>query len=409
MNTLDHKRILLGITGGIAAYKSAELVRRLREQGAELRVVMTRSAERFIGALTLHALCGHPVFTEGRAESPAMAHIELARWADLILIAPASAHLLARLAHGLADDLLSSTCLAAQVPLALAPAMNREMWLAAATQSNRELLEARGAHILGPESGDQACGEVGPGRMLEPADLVAGLNELFASGALAGLHVVITAGPTREAIDPVRFLSNYSSGKMGYALARAAREAGARVTLISGPVSLTVPAGVEPVAVTSAAEMQAAVMQRVNDCDVFVAAAAVADFCVAGPMAQKLKRAAQPITLHLMPTPDVLAAVVAVPKPPFTVGFAAETEHLLEQARRKLAAKSVDMLVANQVGRPGLGFDSDDNEVHVLWPGGVRHLAKDTKERLARTLITLIAQRYRAKDTAQAPRPAFGS
>ena len=424
MFELSNKRVLLGVSGGIAAYKSAELVRRLREAGAEVRVVMTAGATRFITPLTLQALSGRPVRTglfEVEAEA-AMSHIELARWADAVLIAPASANTLARLAQGLADDLLSTLCLATRAPLLAAPAMNQAMWEHPATRANLALLRERGVRILGPASGSQACGEIGPGRMLEPDELVAGLATTFAPGALAGLRVLVTAGPTREAIDPVRFISNRSSGRMGFAVAGALALAGAEVTLVAGPVTLPTPAGVRrvdvesaaemlasgPVALTppdrvdcirveTAAEMHAAVLGHIADCDIFIGAAAVADYRPGAPAAQKLKKRSPLLRLDLERTTDILAAVAARHPAPFTVGFAAETERLAEHARTKRMAKSLDMVAANWVNVPGLGFDADDNALTIYWEGGECDLQQASKTQLARALIAQIAARYTAK------------
>jgi phosphopantothenoylcysteine decarboxylase/phosphopantothenate--cysteine ligase len=402
MNTLLGKRIVLGISGGIAAYKSAELVRLLRLCGAETRVVMTRAAREFIGPLTLQALSGQPVHTElfDPAAEAAMGHIQLARWADAIIIAPASADVLAKLAHGRADDLLTTLCLATTAPLLVAPAMNQQMWLAAATQANLALLKQRGVQILGPAEGEQACGEIGPGRMLEPAALTEGLNAVFTNGALAGLKVLVTAGPTREAIDPVRYLSNRSSGKMGYAVARASAEAGAAVTLVSGPTALVVPEAVKCVTVLTAEEMARATTQELAGTHIFIAAAAVADYRCATVAEHKLKRSGKPFTLNLIPNPDILATVAAQPAPPFTVGFAAETEDLVTNARAKLEKKAVDMIAANDVSQPGLGFERDHNSLSVFWRQGERQLPQAPKEKLARQLVALIAERYRAQHPA---------
>lgn len=402
MNNLEKKRVLLAITGGIAAYKSAELVRRLRARDAEVRVVMTHAASAFIGPLTLQALSGHPVHTEllDPGTESIMGHIELARWCDVVFIAPASAHCLAKLAHGLADDLLTTLCLATKAPIAVAPAMNQAMWLAEATQANCRTLEQRGVRFYGPGMGDQACGEVGPGRMLEPNELIERLATIF-GGALQSLRILITAGPTREAIDPVRYISNRSSGKMGYALARAAREAGATVTLVSGPVPLAPPAGVSLIKVESAEEMYKAVMDRADACDIFIAAAAVADYRPDSSAAQKLKKSREALSLSLQPTPDILAQVAALAKAPFTVGFAAETEDLARHAQEKLRIKSLDMIAANDVSVPGLGFDSDENVLQVFWKGGGIEFPRAPKEQLARQLVDLIAQRYHAKDPTE--------
>lgn len=402
MLSLSNKHILLGVSGGIAAYKSAELVRRLREAGAEVRVVMTAGATRFITPLTLQALSGQPVRSalfDAEAEA-AMGHIELARWADAIMIAPATANCLARLAQGLADDLLTTLCLATRAPVLLAPAMNHAMWTHPATQSNVACLSERGLRICGPASGEQACGEVGPGRMLEPPALLAYLADCFASGALAGLRVVVTAGPTREALDPVRYISNRSSGKMGYAVAAAAREAGAEVALVSGPVALAAPAGVALRRVESAEEMLAATLPLARECDIFIAAAAVADFRPRTPAASKLKRQAGGRSLALEPAADVLASVAALPQAPFCVGFAAQTEDLERHAQMKRLSKGVDMIAANLVG-PGLGFDSDENSLLLVWEGGQTRLEQDIKTRLAIRLIECTAQRFRARQATK--------
>lgn len=410
MEMLAGKRVLLGVSGGIAAYKSADLVRRLRERGAEVRVVMTRAAQAFVTPLTFQALSGHRVYTElldPEAEA-SMGHIELARWADVVLAAPASADFLARLAHGLADDLLTTLCLASAAPPVVAPSMNRQMWQAPATQANCALLAERGVRLLGPAAGGQACGEEGPGRMLEPAELVDGLGALFAGGALAGVHVLITAGPTQEDLDPVRFISNRSSGRMGYALARAALEAGAQVTLVSGPVALDAPSGARVLQVRSAEEMRTAVLQGVQEADVFIAAAAVADYRPSAAAAEKIKKTGPELALTLTRTADILAEVAGRPHPPFTVGFAAETCDLEHHARQKLLNKGLDMVAANQVGIPGLGFDAEDNALEVLWAGGGCSLPRAPKGRLARELIDLVAERYRASHRTQDPGYAPG-
>jgi phosphopantothenoylcysteine decarboxylase/phosphopantothenate--cysteine ligase len=396
MGYLYAKNVLLGVTGGIAAYKSAELVRRLRDRRAEVRVVMTTGAQAFITPLTLQALSGHPVHTgllDDAAEA-AMGHIELARWADVLLVAPATADFLARLAQGRADDLLAAVCLACEAPVAVAPAMNRAMWENAATIDNMTRLRERGIRILGPGVGDQACGETGPGRMLEPGDLVAALSGLFHSGLLAGCRVLVTAGPTREAIDPVRYLGNRSSGRMGFAVAAAAAEAGAAVTLISGPVTLQTPPRVRRIDVESAADMLAAVMDGIGGVDIFIGVAAVADYRPLMQAVQKIKKRDAGLRLELVRNPDILSTVAALPEKPFTVGFAAETEALAANARRKLADKSVDMIAANLVGA-GQGFESEENALQVFWADGERHLPRAGKDRLARQLVALIAGRYR--------------
>jgi len=362
MSTLTNKRVLLGVTGGIAAYKCPDLVRRLRERGAEVRVVMTAAAAEFVTPLALQAVSGHPVRRElldAQAES-GMGHIELARWADLVLVAPASADFIARAAQGRADDLLSAVVLAAAGPRALAPAMNQQMWANPATQDNLRRLRAAGAHVLGPASGDQACGEIGPGRMLEPVELADAAAGLFASGELDGLSVLVTSGPTYEAIDPVRGLTNRSSGRMGHAVAAAAMEAGARVTLISGPTALPDPDRVATVHVTSALEMRDAVMERLDACDVFIGVAAVADYRPAEAAVEKIKKGAERMTLELVRNPDILAEVAARAKRPFTVGFAAETRAVAENARAKLLAKGADLIAAKSAPRTTPWFYSTD-------------------------------------------------
>lgn len=395
------RRIIVAVSGGIAAYKSAELIRQLRQAGAEVRVVMTAGAREFITPLTLQALSGQPVHSDllDPAAEAAMGHIELARWADAILVAPASANVIARLAQGMADDLLTTLCLATEAPLFLAPAMNRMMWAHPATQQNCQTLQSRGVILLGPAAGEQACGEVGPGRMLEPAELLQALGAHFRHGPLAGLRVLVTAGPTREPIDPVRYLSNHSSGKMGYAVAGAAAAAGAEVILISGPSALACPAGVRCQRVETAAEMLQAVQAEVGTCQVFIAAAAVADYRPQQVQNQKMKKLAATLDLSLERTEDILATVAAAGGP-FTVGFAAETEALEAHARDKLRSKGLDMIAANPVGK-GLGFDAPDNALTVLWPGGRQEIARADKAVVARQLIAIIAERYHAKSTSQ--------
>jgi phosphopantothenoylcysteine decarboxylase / phosphopantothenate---cysteine ligase len=401
--SLANKNVLLGVTGSIAAYKSADLVRRLRDAGAAVEVVLTRAGAEFITPLTLQALSGRPVHTrhlDPDAEA-AFGHIDLARWADLVLIAPASANCLAKLANGVADDLLTTLCLASDAPLALAPAMNRVMWAHPATQDNIETLKQRGAHLFGPDSGDQACGETGPGRMLEPDDICALAGALFETGRLAGKRVLITAGPTREALDPVRYLTNRSSGKMGYALANAAAEAGAQVTLVSGPVERLLHGAVRRIAVESAQQMFEAVMAECAAADVFIAAAAVADYRPADIAADKIKKREPGYQLALERTPDILAAVAAHVPRPFVVGFAAETRDVEANALAKLRNKRLDLIVANRVGRPGSGFDSDDNEVTAYWADSRQEFPSLPKERLARKLMELIAERHHATGTVE--------
>lgn len=396
MAALNQRRIIVGVSGGIAAYKSPDLVRRLRDAGAEVRVVMTRGAMEFVRPLTFQAVSGNPVHTsllDPDAEA-AMGHIELARWADAVLIAPGSADLMARLAHGLADDLLSTVCLATDVPLAIAPAMNRLMWAHAATQANTALLEARGVKIFGPAEGDQACGEVGSGRMLEPLALVDALSHLFAEPLLAGQRVVITAGPTREAIDPVRYISNRSSGKMGFSLAASATAMGADVTLVSGPCSLATPPGVRRVDVETAEDMYQTVMSNMSCCDIFIACAAVADYRVAEPSGRKIKKSGSTLSLDLIRNPDILADVAAREHAPFSVGFAAETNDLQANAEDKRRRKGLDMIAANLVGEADSGFEVDNNALWVRWSDGEQALGPAPKQRLADTLMRLVAERY---------------
>ncbi|QEY11372.1 bifunctional phosphopantothenoylcysteine decarboxylase/phosphopantothenate--cysteine ligase CoaBC [Cellvibrio sp. KY-YJ-3] len=399
MSSLANKQILLGVTGGIAAYKSADLVRRLQDAGASVQVVMTPAAQEFITPLTLQALSGNPVHTQlldPEAEA-GMGHIQLARWADLVLIAPASADFMARLTQGMGNDLLTSICLATAAPIALAPAMNQGMWRNQATQTNLDLLIERKIHIFGPADGGQACGDIGPGRMLEPLQLVDAAASLFATGSLAGKTLVITAGPTREAIDPVRYLSNHSSGKMGYALAEAAAEAGAKTILISGPTQLKTPPRVQRIDVTSAQQMFDASMAAADSCDVFIAAAAVADYRPAQVAPQKLKKGAdESITLTLVKNPDIVASVAALPKRPFTVGFAAESENLLDYGRAKLVHKKLDLVIANNISDSRIGFNSDDNAVTVIDEHSNHELSQRSKQQLARELIALIARKVTA-------------
>ena len=394
--------ILLGVSGGIAAYKSAELVRLLRKQGAEVRVVMTRSAMQFISPLTFQALSGHPVHSEllDADEENAMGHISLARWADLLLIAPATANIMAKLSHGLADDLLSTLYLAATCPVYVAPAMNQAMWSKAVTQENIEKLRRHGVMMIGPEQGDQACGETGFGRMSEPTAICRHLAHALepqnppTALCLQGLKVLISAGPTREPLDPVRYISNRSSGKMGYALAQAALQAGAKVTLISGPVSLTAPANIELINVETAAQMYQAALSRAPDHAIYIGAAAVADYSPVIMQPEKIKKQAEQTTIVLQKTQDILADIAKLEKRPYTVGFAAETHNLEAYARDKLARKNLDMIAANWVGREQGGFDSDQNALHVFWKHGEKTLAMTDKTRLAEQLIHLIAERF---------------
>ncbi len=393
---MNGKRILLGVTGGIAAYKSPDLVRRLRDRGAEVQVVMTAAAREFVTPLTFQAVSGRPVRTDlwDPAAEAAMGHIELARWADLLLIAPASAGFMARLASGQADDLLATLCLATEAPIALAPAMNRVMWANEATRANVATLRQRGVQTFGPGEGDQACGEVGEGRMLEPLELVdRAAAMLLVGGPLQGRRVLITAGPTRERIDPVRFISNRSSGKMGFAVAQAAREAGAEVVLVCGPVSLPTPPGVRRVDVESAADMLNAVLREVVGIDIFISTAAVADYKPAQPAEQKIKKHSEKLDLNMERTVDVLATVAARADRPFVVGFAAETESVEQHARAKLLKKNLDMIAANEVGHDK-AFDCEDNQLIVLWRNGREDLGKASKLVLARELIDRIAKSH---------------
>ncbi|HCI09463.1 bifunctional phosphopantothenoylcysteine decarboxylase/phosphopantothenate--cysteine ligase CoaBC [Alcanivorax sp. DSM 26295] len=396
MQRLVNKRILLGVTGGIAAYKSADLVRRLQDAGAEVRVVMTQGACEFITPLTMQALSGHPVHTDlldPRAEA-AMGHIELARWADLVLIAPASADFLARLAYGHGNDLLATLCLATGAPVAVAPAMNQQMWADQATQKNQLILQEKGIHIFGPGAGSQACGEVGPGRMQDPAEIIQQAAEVFDYELLTGKHLVITAGPTREPIDPVRYLTNKSSGKMGFALAQAAAEAGARVTLIAGPVALDTPNRVNRIDVVRAEDMHEASLKAVEEgCDIFIATAAVADYRPTVTADHKIKKSTEEIHLTLVKNPDIIAAVASHAKRPFTVGFAAETQDVIEYAQGKLKSKKLDMIATNDVSGTNVGFNSDNNALTVIWPGGHKVLPLASKAQIAKQLIELIAIR----------------
>ncbi len=397
------KRILLGVSGGIAAYKSAELVRLLRKQGAEVQVVMTQSAMQFISPLTFQALSGNPVHTEflDADVENAMGHISLARWADVLLIAPATANTIAKLAHGLADDLLSTLYLAATCPVVVAPAMNQAMWNKKVTQENVETLLSHGVQVIGPVQGDQACGETGYGRMTEPTAICAQLfaqtehETLEVKPYLAGHKVLISAGPTCEPLDPVRYLTNRSSGKMGYALALAALNAGAEVTLVSGPVALVAPVGVELTKVTTAEQMHQAVMSKATSHSIYIGAAAVADYSPVLSQLEKIKKHDEQLTLVLQKTKDILANVAALNDRPFTVGFAAETHDLENYARDKLSRKNVDMIAANWVGQEQGGFDSDQNALHVFWADGDKALPMTDKSQLAEQLMALIAERVK--------------
>ncbi|WP_266168581.1 bifunctional phosphopantothenoylcysteine decarboxylase/phosphopantothenate--cysteine ligase CoaBC [Dyella subtropica] len=396
---LAHRRILLGVSGGIAAYKSCELVRRLRDLGAEVRVVMTEGATHFVSPTTFQALSGESVrvsLWDEQAEM-AMGHIELARWAERIIIAPASADLMARLAHGFANDLLTTLCLASPAPLYVAPAMNQQMWAHPAVQENVDILRRRGVHLLGPASGDQACGDIGSGRMLEPLELREALVASFGSAVLHGLKVVVSAGPTYEDIDPVRFIGNRSSGRMGFAVAEAAAQAGAEVTLVAGPVGLATPPGVvRRVDVRTAADMHAAVLAAAAKADIYVGAAAVGDYRPSVVASHKLKKHdGAGLILELAENPDILTSLSAQTVHPFLVGFAAETHDVASYAQDKLQRKGLDMIAANQVG-DGLGFEAADNALHLYWAGGSVELPRASKTVLAHQLVAQVAQRYKA-------------
>ncbi|MDZ7840207.1 MAG: bifunctional phosphopantothenoylcysteine decarboxylase/phosphopantothenate--cysteine ligase CoaBC [Gammaproteobacteria bacterium] len=407
MQDLAEKRIVVGVSGGIAAYKTPELIRRLKEAGAEVRVVMTANSKRFVGPLTFQAVSGQPVhdkWLDADSES-GMGHIDLARWADMVVIAPATAAIIARLAHGMADDLLTTLCITTGAKLGVAPAMNQQMWAAPATQANVRILEDRGVAILGPGEGDQACGETGPGRMLEPTDLLREIHTLFGPGILAGERVVITAGPTWEAIDPVRGITNHSSGRMGYAVARAAAMAGARVTLITGPTTLPAPPGVDTVPAMSAQEMHEAALSASRGAAVFIGVAAVADYRPERAAAQKIKKTDERMQINLVRNPDILADVAALPDRPFTVGFAAETENLEQHAREKLLRKNVDLIAANDVGGE-TGFGSEDNDLVLIDREGVHRLGRASKADLAHRLVLHIAERISGRHPERAARPA---
>ena len=418
--SLANKNILLGVTGSIAAYKSAELVRELIQAGSRVRVVMTHTAKEFITPLTFQALSGNAVTSdefESSESSNAMDHIALARWADAVLIAPASANTIAKLTHGGADDLLSSICLATKAPIALAPAMNQAMWSNPATQDNCDLLKKRGLLIFGPAAGKQACGEVGEGRMFEPHQLLLSLRNLFNTGELTGLNVLITAGPTREPIDPVRYISNRSSGRMGYAIAEAARDAGATIKLVSGPVAINEPDDVLISKVSTAEEMLSAVQQDIETQQIFISCAAVADYRPVTKQSEKIKKLHTDLTLSLVRNPDIVAEITKLKNRPFVVGFAAETSNLEKYAVQKLNNKCMDMIAGNIVSDSQIGFDSEENTLEVYWAGGHCSLERDKKTKIARRLISLIAERYanthkrsnvtilkNAKDRSQNPR-----
>ncbi|MES9850899.1 MAG: bifunctional phosphopantothenoylcysteine decarboxylase/phosphopantothenate--cysteine ligase CoaBC [Candidatus Thiodiazotropha sp. L084R] len=398
MSSLTNKNILLGVTGGIAAYKSALLLRELQRAGADVRVVMTSSAQAFVTPLTFQALSGKPVHTEllDSDQESAMDHISLARWADLVLVAPATANFLAKIVAGQADDLLTTLCLATTAQIALAPAMNQQMWMNAATQENLNKLAARKVLCWGPDSGEQACGETGPGRMLEPQQLLKLAEDYFGVGSLIGIRVLMTAGSTREPIDPVRYIGNRSSGKMGYALAEALKGQGAEVTLVSGPVTLAEPPGVKCVHVERAEEMRAEVMSHVTESDIFIGVAAVADYRPSSVAHDKIKKNKEIITLELVKNPDILAEVATLDDPPFCVGFAAETNNVEAYAEAKRQAKGVEMIAANKVGTKEGGFESDQNALLLLWEGGSEVFPMMSKHQLAQQLVERISERYHA-------------
>ncbi|WP_411727982.1 bifunctional phosphopantothenoylcysteine decarboxylase/phosphopantothenate--cysteine ligase CoaBC [Methyloglobulus sp.] len=400
MDTPARKHVLLAVCGGIAAYKSAELVRLLRRQDTDVRVVMTQSAQEFASPLTFQALSGNPVHTEllDVDEENAMGHINLARWADVVIIAPATANTLAKCAHGLADDLVTTLFLAATCPVYIAPAMNQAMWNKAVTQENIRKLERYGVSFIGPDSGDQACGETGLGRMAEPADICRLLLTEPKDLVLNGLKVLISAGPTREYIDPVRYITNRSSGKMGFALARAALRAGAQVSLVSGPVNLPSPDSLDIVQVETAAQMYDAVLARAGNADIYIAAAAVADYSPIAMEKDKIKKQAEQTNLVLNKNKDILADVARLNNAPFTVGFAAETKDLDANAQEKLCKKNLDMIAANWVGQGQGGFDSEQNALEVFWDNGRTSLAMMDKNQLAEQLINLIAKRFNEKN-----------
>ena len=416
MNTLAGKNIILGITGGIAAYKSADLTRRLKEHGADVRIVMTTAATEFVTAMTFQALSGHPVFFDNNDanDTSGMKHIELARWADAIIVAPCSANTIAKLAHGRADNLLTTLCLASEAIKCFAPAMNRVMWDDASTQANCKSLVNKKWHQFGPDSGLQACGETGEGRMLEVSEILVKLEHCFKSGILQGLNITVTAGPTYEAIDPVRFIGNRSSGRMGYAIATAALEAGANVTLVSGPSHLSAPEAAKFIAVESAEEMQQAVLNEIKQCHLYISTAAVSDYRIENVAKQKIKKTEDSLTLQLTKNEDIISTVANHASRPYIIGFAAETENLIENAKQKLIKKNLDMIVANDVSsaavnteQSDIGFNSEYNALHVFWNKndqtndeneslGEQQFQLARKTQLAKQLIALIAEEYKS-------------
>ena len=398
LKSLTNKRVLLGVSAGIAAYKTPDLVRKLSELGAQVQVILSKNANQFVAPLALQAVSGHAVHNYAMtAESESgMGHIDLARWADVVLIAPATANLMARLCQGNADELLTTVCVATEAPIAVAPAMNQQMWQNAASMANIVTLESRGIHVLGPDAGEQACGEVGPGRMLQPEDIAQRVGALFKKTQLTGKKLMITAGPTWEAIDPVRGITNHSSGMMGYALAQAAIEAGAQVTLVSGPTHLPKPELANTINVISALDMHAAVMDAIDQHDIFIAVAAVADYRPVDSADQKIKKNADEMTITMVKNPDILADVAAREKPPFCVGFAAETNNLIDYARGKLERKKLDLIAANHVGGSETGFGTPNNAITLIAKDSVTEFPKQSKNSLARVLVAEIAKAYTA-------------
>ena len=396
--SLANKNVLLGVTGGIAAYKAPDLGRKLTAEGANVRVVLTDSASAFVSPMSLQAVSGNPVhqhLLDADAEA-AMGHIELAKWADILLIAPATANTMAKLAHGLADDLLTTLFLATTAKIYIAPAMNQQMWKAPATKRNLSVLEDFGITLLGPDSGEQACGDVGAGRMLEPLDIAKAIIP-SEDNALSGINIVVTAGPTREPLDPVRYISNHSSGKMGYAIAQAAQQAGASVTIISGPVSLPTPGGCRRIDVVTADEMLNKAKAEAPNCDIFIATAAVADYRASEVADNKMKKSSDELTLTFVKNPDILATIAALEDGPFTVGFAAESQNVEAYAKDKLTRKKLDMIAANDITREGLGFNSDNNALNVYWQTGDAELPTGKKSELAKSLLSLVATQYKNK------------
>ncbi|QKJ89066.1 Coenzyme A biosynthesis bifunctional protein CoaBC [Paramixta manurensis] len=399
---LTGKHIVLGISGGIAAYKTPELVRRLRERGAEVRVVMTDAAKAFITPLSLQAVSGFPVSDDllDPAAEAAMGHIELGKWADLVILAPATADLIARVAAGMANDLVTTLCLATEAPIAVVPAMNQQMYRALPTQHNLQVLAQRGVRIWGPDSGNQACGDIGPGRMIDPLEIVERAVDAFTSvNDLQHLNIMITAGPTREALDPVRFISNHSSGKMGFAVAAAAAARGAKVTLIAGPVNQPTPPQVKRIDVVTALEMQKAVMAHITDQHIFIGSAAVADYRAADISAEKIKKQGEEVSLKMVKNPDIVAGVGAMAEGrPYVVGFAAETQNVEEYAQQKRVRKNLDLICANDVSKTGQGFNSDTNALHLFWQDGEKCLPLSDKTLLGQQLLDEIVSRYDEKN-----------